>query len=660
MPDLASALKRLVVGRPVRTERLGGTLLPKRLALPVFASDALSSVAYAPDEILLTLALAGVAATALSPAVGLAVVVVMVVVVLSYRQTVRAYPSGGGGYEVVTTNLGRRAGRGVGSALLVDYLLTVAVSVSSGVQYLASAVPPLQPYRVPIAALLVAALALLNLRGTRESGRVIGVPFYLFMASVGVLALVGAGRELLGGGLPDAATASLTVVPDPAHDQALTTLGGAFLVLRAFTSGCAALTGVEAVANGVPTFRRPRSGNAATTLLLLGGISAAMLMSVIWLATAIDVRVVERPAEQLLRDGVPVGAGYHQDPAIVQIADSVLWGWAPVVALVAVVAGAILLLAANTAFTGFPVLASVLARDGLLPRRLHTRGDRLTYSNGILALAAGAAVLVVVLQADVTRLIQLYIVGVFVSFTLTQTGMVRHWRGVLRREHDPALRSAARRSRAINLVGAVLTAVVLVVVLVTKLTRGAWITVLLVAVVFLLMGAVRRHYDDVARRTAVPADAEARSLPARVHAIVLVSTLNQPTARALAYARATRPSSLEAVTVLLDEDSTDELRRRWDEVRVPVPLTVLDAPFRDVTEPVLEHVRAVRRASPREIVVVYIPEYVAARVWYRLLHNGSARRLLDRLRLVPGVVVATVPFQLARADEVGGQEVARD
>lgn len=646
MPDLVPALKRLVVGRPVRTERLGGTLLPKRLALPLFASDALSSVAYAPDEILLTLALAGVGATALSPAVGLAVVLVMLVVVASYRQTVRAYPSGGGGYEVVTTNLGPRAGRLAGSALLVDYVLTVAVSVSSAAQYVASAVPWLQPYRVPLAVVVIAVLAVVNLRGVRESGRAFALPFYLFMGAVGTLAVVGAARELFGGGLPDAATAALTVVPDPAHDQALMTIGGAFLVLRAFTSGCAALTGVEAVANGVPEFRRPKADNAATTLLLLGGISSAMLTAVIWLAGAIDVRVVERPAEQLLRGGVPVGPDYHQDPAIVQIADSVFAGWSPAVVLVAVAAGAILLLAANTAFNGFPVLASVLAKDGLLPRRLHTRGDRLTYSNGILALAGGAAVLVVVLQADVTRLIQLYIVGVFVSFTLSQTGMLRHWRRVLRSEHSAAVRTHARRGRVINLSGAVLTGTVLVVVLATKLTRGAWITVVLVALVFLLMGAVRAHYDGVARRVGVPGDDAVRALPARVHAIVLVSTLNQPTARALAYARATRPSTLEAVTVQLDAAETLALRERWDEARVPVPLTVLDAPFRDVTEPVLAHVRSVRLASPREIVVVYLPEYVVQGTWQRLLHNGSARRLLARLRLVDGVVVSTVPFRL--------------
>lgn len=655
MSDIADAAKRLLLGRPIRSESAGRTLLSKRLALPVFASDALSSMAYAPDEILLMLAVAGLGATVISPWVGLVVVAVLVVVVASYRQNVRAYPSGGGDYEIATTNLGRSAGVGVASALLVDYVLTVAVSISSAAQYGATIVPALRGHEELLAVGLVVVLTILNLRGVRESGRVFAVLVYCFMGVMGLLAVVG-GVRYLGDTLPQAESAAYDVVPAAGFEQGLVGVAGAFLVARAFASGAVALTGVEAINSGVPAFRRPKARNAAMTLALLGIVSAAMLMTILLLARATGVRYVEDPASQLSDGGAPVPDDYTQHPVLGQLAETVFAGLPVVASVVVVLTALILLLAANTSFHGFPMLGSMLAKDGYLPRQLHTRGDRLAFSNGILTLAAAAAVLVVAFDAQVTRLIQLYIVGVFVSFTLSQLGMLRHWTRALRKEPSPQQRSRMKRSRVVNGVGFVMTAAVLLIVLVTKFTHGAWITVVAMAALFVLMRAIRKHYDRVQGELALDDTSAARALPSRVHAIVLVSKVHKPTMRALAYARASRPSVLEAVTVGVDPEEIEDLRTRWEALDLPVPLRVLDSPFREITRPVLKYVRSVRRDSPRDLVVVYIPEYVVGHWWEQLLHNQSALRLKGRLLFTPGVVVASVPWQLSSSAGQTGLE----
>ena len=629
---------------------LGETLLPKRIALPVFASDALSSVGYAPDEVLITLAVAGAAATAISPWVALAVVGVLVVVVASYRQTVHAYPSGGGDYEVVSTNLGPHAGLLVASALLSDYVLTVAVSVSSGTSYLATAVPWAEGHKVEIAVGIATGLALLNLRGSRESGGAFAIPTYLYMAAIGILAVVGLMQEAAGT-LGQAESASYEVVTRSGWDQGLTGLAGAFLVLRAFSSGCAALTGVEAISNGVPSFQRPKSRNAATTLLLLGSIAALMLMSMIHLAGATHVQMVEDPATQLLRDGEPLGGGYHQDPVIGQIAATVFSGFRPMFYLVTAVTGLILVLAANTAFNGFPVLASVLGRDEFLPRQLSQRGDRLAYSNGIIVLWLGAVAFIVGFGANTNRLIQLYIVGVFISFTLSQIGMVRHWTRELTTATDPRARRRMHRSRMINAVGVAGTGLVLLIVLATKLTRGAWITLTIMAALCLVMSRIRRHYRRVSDELAISDLHDARVLPAHVHAIVLASRLHQPTLRALTYAQSTHPTSIEAVTVDTGDGGADRLLDAWEEAELPVPLTILDSPFRDITRPIISYVRSVRRESPRDLVVVFLPEYLVRHWWEQILHNQTALRLKTALLFTPGVVMASVPWQLGLPGE---------
>jgi amino acid transporter len=654
VPHTTDALKRVLLGRAMRSDRLSETLLPKRIALPVFASDALSSVAYAPDEVFLTLGIAGFSAYSYSWRVGFAVAVVMLVVVASYRQNVHAYPSGGGDYEVATVNLGPTPGLTVASALLVDYVLTVAVSISSAAQYAASTIDAFQGHEVTIAVVAVVLLMSANLRGVRESGTAFAVPTYAFMISILGMAAYGF-FQLAFGHLQPVESHNFTLVSEGSYSTGIAGLAGAFLLLRAFSSGCAALTGVEAISNGVPAFRKPKAKNAATTLLLLGVIAVSMMLSIIVLAKKMGLVFAQNPAEQLRLHGQQGDASnggvsfghyhYDQDPVIGQIAKAVFHNAAFFAGIVTTVTGLILVLAANTAFNGFPVLASILAQDRYLPRQLHTRGDRLAYSNGIIILALFAVVLIVSFQAEVTRLIQLYIIGVFVSFTLSQTGMVRHWTRLLRTEKDPAARHRMVRSRIINSIGLAITGLVLVVVLITKFLLGAWIAIAAMFVLFALMKAIHRHYVRVSEELVVDED-EDTVLPSRTHAIVLVSKIHKPTMRAVAYARAMRPTTLEAVTVNVDPEETKRLQEDWDARGIPVPLKVLDSPFREVTDPVIEYVRSVRRGSPRDLVTVLIPEYVVGHWWEHLLHNQSALRLKGRLLFTPGVMVTSVPWQL--------------
>ncbi|MEU7817381.1 APC family permease [Pseudonocardia sp. NPDC049154] len=637
MSKLGVAVKRILVGRPQRSDRLHSTLLPKRIALPVFASDAMSSVAYAPEEIFLTLSVAGVTSYALSPWIGLAVVVVLLTVVTSYRQNVHAYPSGGGDYEVATVNLGRKAGLTVASALLVDYTLTVAVSISAAAANIGALIPFVAEHKVLFAVLAIALLTAINLRGIREAGAAFAVPVYLFMLGIGTMIVWGLTRVLLLGQDVETASTNLHLV---AEGDTFTGLALVLLILRSFTQGAAALTGVEAISNGVPAFRKPKSRNAATTLLIMGLISVSMFMGLIALGRLTGVQIAEDPARQF-PDAPP---GYQQQTMVAQLADAVFSGFRPGFFFVVIMTALILALAANTAFNGFPVLGSILSQDRYLPRQLHTRGDRLAFSNGILILAAFAIVLVVGFQAEVTRLIPLYTVGVFVSFTLSQAGMVRHWNRELASTTDTRERARMRRSQTINGFGAIMTGLVLLTVLITKFTLGAWITIVAMAGFFVLMVAIQKHYDRVSAE--LVAGEYDGVLPSRNHAVVLVSTLHKPTLRALAYARATRPDVLEAVTVNVDDADTKRLVADWGKRKIPVKLKVVESPYREITRPVLEYVKRLRSTNPRDVVTVYIPEYVVGHWWEQLLHNQSALRLKSRLLFQPGVMVTSVPWQL--------------
>ncbi|SCB88339.1 MULTISPECIES: APC family permease [Gordonia] len=637
------ATKRLLLGRPFRSDTLGHTLLPKRIALPVFASDAMSSVAYAPQEIFLVLSVAGISALAFTPWVAIAVAVVMAVVVASYRQNVHAYPSGGGDYEVATVNLGPNAGLTVGSALLVDYVLTVAVSVTSAAENIGSAIPFVEEHKVWFCVGAIMLLAAVNLRGIKESGAVLAIPTYGFIIGVLGMLIWGFTEIYVLGQDIHSETADFGIVPEQDN---LTGLALIFLVARSFSSGCAALTGVEAISNGVPAFRKPKSRNAATTLLLLGAFSITLLMGIVLLAEKIGAKYVMNPEQDLI--GAP--EGYQQKAMIAQLAHAVFDSFPPAFVFVATVTALILLLAANTAFNGFPVLGSVLAQDRYLPRQLHTRGDRLAFSNGILFLAIAAIIFVVAFGAQVTSLIQLYIVGVFVSFTLSQTGMVRHWTRLLRTETDPSARRRMMQSRVVNTVGLVMTATVLVVVLITKFTEGAYIAVIAMVSLFVIMKLIHHHYASVQRELDRAEDDDEAVLPSRTHSIVLVSSLHMASKRALRYARATRPDVLEAITVNVDDRDTRKLVSEWEASDITVPLKVIASPYREITRPVIEYVRRVRRESPRDVVTVFIPEYVVGHWWEQILHNQSALRLKGRLLFEPGVMVTSVPWQLTSSD----------
>ncbi|MGW5776566.1 APC family permease [Streptomyces sp. NPDC003863] len=648
MSKLTDVPKRILIGRALRSDKLGETLLPKRIALPVFASDPLSSVAYAPGEVLLVLSVAGLSAYHFSPWIALAVVVLMFTVVASYRQNVHAYPSGGGDYEVATTNLGPKAGLTVASALLVDYVLTVAVSISSGIENLGSAVPFVVEHKVASAVAVIVLLTLMNLRGVKESGSLFAIPTYVFVAGVFIMIAWGAYRGLVLGDTMRAPTAGFEI---KAEHEGLAGFALVFLLLRAFSSGCAALTGVEAISNGVPAFRKPKSKNAATTLALMGGLAVTMFCGIIFLAMATDVRMAENPGEDLLRNGVPLGAGYVQDPVISQVAAAVFGDGTFLFIVLAAATALVLFLAANTAYNGFPLLGSILAQDRYLPRQLHTRGDRLAFSNGIVLLAGAAALLVVIYGADSTRLIQLYIVGVFVSFTLSQIGMVRHWNRHLAEERDTAKRRHMIRSRAINAFGAFFTGLVLVVVLATKFTHGAWVALLGMVIFYGTMTAIRRHYDSVADEIAAAEERPDEYVrPSRVRSLVLVSKLHKPTLRALAYAKLLHANELEALTVNVDAAETRALKEEWERRGINVPLKILDSPYREITRPVIEYVKNIRRESPRDAVSVYIPEYVVGHWYEHLLHNQSALRLKGRLLFTPGVMVTSVPYQLQSSE----------
>jgi amino acid transporter len=625
MTVLSDGVKRLFVGRPLRSAQLPETLLPKRLALPIFCSDPISSVAYATEQILLVTGFGGAAYLSMTKPIAALIVVMLVVVIASYRQTCYAYPSGGGAFVVSLENLGANAALTAAAALLVDYVMTVVVSVVAGVVAITSAAPSLQRHAVGLSVVFVVLITLVNLRGVRESGKAFAIPTYGFIVGVGLLFAFAAGHAVFGGGLPDAVSAT-EPLPQVTRVGGLFTV---FLAMRAFASGCTALTGVEAISNGVPAFRKPKGRNAARTLVIMGGLSVSMFVGVTVLALATHARAY------------PDGS-----PSVISQLAQVVWGHGSVLyVLFQAATAAILILAANTAFNGFPVLASILAQHHYLPRQLHTRGDRLVFSNGIILLAAFAAALIVGFDANLDRLIQLYIIGVFTSFTLSQAGMVRHWAREIAGARGPGDRRKMRRAQAVNLVGAVATATVLVVVIATKVEHGAWIAILAMIGLFALMKGISKHYRNVA----VELDASGlgpQPAPAHNIAIVLVSRLHLPTLRALAYANSTRPSSIEAVTVDVDPADTQHLLDDWEQRGIEIPLKILDSPYREITKPIVDHVRAVKRSSPRDVITVFVPEYVVGRWWENLLHNQSALRLKTRLRFMPGVMVVSVPWQL--------------
>jgi amino acid transporter len=476
----------------------------------------------------------------------------------------------------------------------------------------------------------VVLVTVMNLRGVKESGKAFAVPTYGFLLGIYVMFAVAAYRQLSGQHLL-APTAGLPTYPEHSYVGIAVVL----LAMRAFASGCTALTGVEAISNGVPAFQKPKAKNAADTLAIMGFFSITMFIGITVLALTLQVHVAESPTDLGLPADTPT------QTALAQIAQTV-FGIGPLFYYLQAATAAILILAANTAFNGFPLLASLLATDRFLPRQLHNRGDRLVYSNGIILLALFAIVLIVAFDANVSSIIQLYIIGVFVSFTLSQLGMVRHWQRELASGTSSSSRTRIRRSQAINAVGATFTAIVLIIVLITKFTHGAWIVIIAMPLLFVIMQGIRRHYHRVtAELTPTPAGV---SLPSRIHAIVPVSRLLLPTLQALAFARATHPSTLTAVTVQVDEQETQALADEWRAREIPVELKMINSPYREITTPILDYIRDIHRDSPRDAICVFIPEYVVGHWWEHLLHNQSALRLKARLLFTPGVMVTSVPY----------------
>lgn len=646
--------KRWIIGQPLTSQNLDAQLLPKRMALPIFASDALSSVAYAPQELLMILMLGGLSFLAFAPWIAACVVILLIVVVLSYRQLIRAYPSGGGDYEVASKNLGEKAGVVVAAALLVDYVLTVAVSVASGVDNIISALPFLNPGRVWLAVGFVVLIIVINLRGVREASTVFAIPTYVFIASVVIMIATGLIRVLLGDS-PVATSAAFTVQAEP-----LTQAATILLILRAFSSGCSALTGVEAVSNGVPAFRRPKVGNAKTTLALMGTIAATLFVGLVTLALISGVQYAENPCHLIGFD-----CTQPQPSLMAQLATATFGANSIPFFIVQAATACVLLLAANTAFNGFPLLGAVLARDGYAPKGLNTRGDRLVFSNGMILLGAGAIAILVVFQANLTTLIQLYIIGVFVSFTLGQIGMVRHWLRTLRGMRDSLpvgassehaavfTRHEAWKGLVINSVGAAMTSAVLIVVTVTKFTHGAWLVFLAIPVLAILMVGVHRYYRDVDAEIAVD-DAPHFGATGDV-AIIMVSRLQKPVLKAIDYALAAAHATTIAVHVSTDDAATRRLMREWEEHSIPVQLVVVESPYRTYAAPVAAFIKAYREKHGPSVVTVYLPQYIVGHWWESLLHNRRARRMAQQLMMLHGVTITLVPWLLDSSEVIYGR-----
>lgn len=598
----AQAMKRFFLGRTMATGELEHTLLPKILALPVFSSDPLSSNAYATQEILLVLGLVGASALDLVIPISLAVALLLATVVVSYRQTVRAYPNGGGAYIVAHENLGVYPGLLAASALLIDYVLTVSVSIIAGVDAIISAAPSLGSNKIGIALGFVALVTFANLRGSKESGTVFAIPTYGFVISIYIL--LGTGFIKCLGGCPLAESAGTHLEPE--HTLTF------FLVLKAFSAGTTALTGVEAISNGVPAFRYPQSRNAATTLSVMGVLSISMFLGISWLANQTQV-VFTEGSEQTV---------------VAQIAHAVFGGGAMFYLLQAMTAG-ILILAANTAYQDFPRLASILAQDRFMPRQFMNRGDRLVFSNGILILAVLASLLIVIFDANLTSLIQLYLVGVFISFTLSQAGMVIHWR----RNREPGW----RHRLFVNGFGAVVTGLVFFVVVTTKFLGGAWIVVAAIPLLILLMRSINRHYGNVAIELRHPERRPAERRPGNQHMVIFVRAVDEATARAVGYVRSVRPQEVSAVT--FDKGTA----AAWKRLAPEIPLAVGDAEG-SLSERVKAHLRAKRKVlSNDDFLTLVVPELLERRGLVEIITRPRIHRLKASILGEPGVQLLDVP-----------------
>lgn len=637
-----SSLRRVLVGRPVASGPAQRTVLPRSTALPVHSSNAFSSLAYAPDEVILTLVTAGAAGLALGPVVGIAVVAIMLLIVLAFRAAVVAVPRGGI-YEMARTNLGPRSGVVASSALLVDLVFTVAVSLAAFAQYAVALFPVFRGHRLPVALAALLLLVLVCLRGAGRGRRITAVLVSVFVVLLTATIAVGVVQDLTGG-LARAQSAGYTVVDAVASPA--TALGVGLLALRAFSAGSALLTGVEAPVGAVEQVRRPSVPGVRWILLCMAGTMAVLTLGVMHLAQRAGVVVALD--HDLLRTpgGNPVPDELTPPPVVAQIAAAVFGGQALWTTLVVASVAVLLLIAARAAFASFPALTARLAEGGYLPRHFKSRGDRLVQSWSVICLGIGAAVLLLGFEANTAYLVQVYVIGVFLAFSLALAGMLRLWRRRL--AHTPGTRGRALVRLRLVLTAAALGVTVLagVVVFVTRFASGAWVALPAILLGALLMGRIHAHYGAVAAELAPAEEDDARALPSRVHATVVVTSLNRPTLRALAYARASRPGSLEAVVVDIEREQTAALLAEWERAAVPVPLTVVGSPYRDGVTPLVRHLRRLSGRRSHGLTMVYLPEYVVRPGWRTLLHNRAASRLRSRLQREPGVMIALVPWQV--------------
>ena len=601
-----SIIKRIFVGRAFTSQQLEHTLLPKVLALPVFASDALSSVAYATGEILIALTLVTSRPQSYVMPIAIAIALLMAIVVSSYRQTVRAYPGGGGAYIVSKDNLGVPAGLIAGAALLIDYVLTVAVSVAAGVAALTSAAPSLFPYRTWLCVVAVVGIAVTNLRGIRESGKLFAAPTYLFIGSLGVL--------ILYGGLG----ATFDLIPEAPYQRHPPGLEGIglLLLLRAFSSGCTALTGVEAVSDGVPAFKPPEAHNARLVLTWLGVILIVLFLGITFLAYdfGLTPRAEETVISQLARHVFGGGLLYYEIQVVTML---------------------ILLLAANTSFADFPRLSFFLARDRFIPRQFATQGDRLVFSNGILILSGLAAALLVIFRGDTHKLIPLYAVGVFLSFTLSQASMVRRW---LRLKEE-----GWRWRWWLNAVGALVTGLVMITIAATKFTHGAWIVVILIPTLVIVFVTVHRHYEEVAVQLSL--DGFAPPPPMTNTVLVLVGDIHRGVVKAIQYAQSLSPNA-KAVFVETDPERTRRLEEKWGKYGMGIPLIVLSSPYRSLLGPLTEYIDHLQAQGENHVVTIVLPEFIPARWWQLGLHNQTAFLIKGAMLFRKNVIVTDVPYHL--------------
>lgn len=641
-----------LTGRPVSTRNLSAVNLPKRYALPLFGADGISSVAYAADQMILTLAAAGASALAFSPWIGLGVAMVGLLVIGTYRYNINQIASEGD-IQLVHRKLGALPSIVMGASSLMDYMLTVAVSMSSASSFLVALYPQIQDWRTHIAVLLIVALTLFALRGVQLLGKIAYWPLYVFLALLGATLIVGWIRAATGT-LPLAESATYVIAPEY-HDHALEGLALVLLLARSFSAGVVAFSGVSTISNSVKYFRRPKKYNAAVTMMMMGLITSVLLVSLLGFAAATRVHMVHDTTRFLFIDGHAPGEYFHQKPALYQVALAIYQGVPFFAQLLVFATVGVLIIASLTAFIGFPVIASSLADYQYLPVFFRSMESRGLYANGVLALSAFSIFLTTVFGSDVYSLIQLYIVGMCLSMVLVQLAVVRYRMRLLRITLAQMPRRALIRDIAVSAVGVVVTAAVLVIVVVTKFAAGAWLSLGMIALMVGGMVVTRRHYDAVDAALDIPLNAESvadvATLPSRVHAIVYVERVRRPVVRALSYARAGRPSTIEALTVNNDRAALEVVKKRWYALGIPVPLSVIDSPYRDTVEAVVSYIRRRRKKSPRDILVVYLPEFVVEHWWQRLLHRRTVRRLKQALLHEPGVMTATVPWAM-HEDEV--------